>query len=60
MVNTREVTEEGLEKNFATNTMGTFLLTTALIPLLSNAQGSRVVSKPINLGFGVEQIKIDH
>ncbi|XP_071798035.1 dehydrogenase/reductase SDR family member 12-like [Asterias amurensis] len=44
MVNTREVTEEGLEKNFATNTMGTFLLTTALIPLLSNAQGSRVIT----------------
>ncbi|XP_038051293.1 dehydrogenase/reductase SDR family member 12-like [Patiria miniata] len=44
MVNTREVTEDGLEKNFATNTMGTYLLTTALLPLLTNSAGSRVVT----------------
>ncbi|XP_072033637.1 dehydrogenase/reductase SDR family member 12-like [Amphiura filiformis] len=35
MVNDREVTADGLEKNFATNTMGTYLLTTTLIPCLS-------------------------
>jgi len=44
MVNSREVIEEGMEKNFATNTMGTYLLTTELIPLLSNNPGSRVVT----------------
>ena len=35
MVNTREVDTNGLEKNFATNTLGTHLLTSALVPLLS-------------------------
>jgi len=34
MVNTREVTSEGNEKNFATNTLGTHVLTIKLIPLL--------------------------
>ena len=34
MVNTREVTDDGLEKNFATNTLGTYLLTEGLITLL--------------------------
>ena len=27
MVNTRELTAEGLEKNFATNTLGTHIIT---------------------------------
>ena len=31
MVNDRTVSEDGLEKNFATNTLGTYLLTAALI-----------------------------
>ena len=44
MVNEREVTSDGLEKNFATNTMGTYLLTTTLIPCLSKQQKARVVS----------------
>nr|XP_046259761.1 dehydrogenase/reductase SDR family member 12 [Scatophagus argus] len=44
MVNQREVTEEGLEKNFATNTLGTYILTTALIPALKNVEDSRVVT----------------
>ncbi|MPC08930.1 Dehydrogenase/reductase SDR family member 12 [Portunus trituberculatus] len=35
MVNTREVNEAGLEKNFATNTLGTYILTTRLLPLLA-------------------------
>ena len=34
-MNTREVDGNGNEKNFATNTLGTHLLTTTLIPLLS-------------------------
>ncbi|XP_036432119.1 dehydrogenase/reductase SDR family member 12 isoform X1 [Colossoma macropomum] len=44
MVNQRELTDEGLEKNFATNTLGTFILTTALIPALKNSQDPRVVT----------------
>ena len=38
MINTREVGEEGLDKNFATNTLGTFLLTTGLVPLLQKSE----------------------
>lgn len=44
MVNQRECTEEGLEKNFATNTLGTYILTTALIPALKNVEDARVVT----------------
>ncbi|KAM9347873.1 dehydrogenase/reductase SDR family member 12 [Symphorus nematophorus] len=44
MVNQRELTEEDLEKNFATNTLGTYILTTALIPALKKAEDSRVVT----------------
>ncbi|KAJ0070431.1 hypothetical protein NL108_010517 [Boleophthalmus pectinirostris] len=44
MINQREVTEEGLEKNFATNTLGTYILTTALIPLLKQATNPRVIT----------------
>ena len=36
MVNKREETADGLEKNFATNTLGTYLLTEGLISLLQN------------------------
>ncbi|XP_053404755.1 dehydrogenase/reductase SDR family member 12-like [Mercenaria mercenaria] len=43
MVNTRELTEDGLEKNFATNTLGTHILTTALIPVLSKSSKPRVI-----------------
>ncbi|XP_061648012.1 dehydrogenase/reductase SDR family member 12 [Phyllopteryx taeniolatus] len=44
MVNQRELTEEGLEKNFATNTLGTYILTSALIPALKKTQDPRVVT----------------
>ncbi|XP_072301363.1 dehydrogenase/reductase SDR family member 12 [Eucyclogobius newberryi] len=44
MINQRELTEDGLEKNFATNTLGTFILTTALFPLLKQATDPRVVT----------------
>ncbi|KAK6486824.1 dehydrogenase/reductase SDR family member 12 [Huso huso] len=44
MVNQRELTEDGLEKNFATNTLGTYILTTALIPALKSAHGPRVIT----------------
>ncbi|XP_076013396.1 dehydrogenase/reductase SDR family member 12 [Genypterus blacodes] len=44
MVNQRELTEEGLEKNFATNTLGTYIITTALMPALKKVQDSRVIT----------------
>ncbi|XP_019714967.1 dehydrogenase/reductase SDR family member 12-like [Hippocampus comes] len=44
MVNQRELTEEGVEKNFATNTLGTYILTTAFLPALKKAKDPRVVS----------------
>lgn len=44
MINQRELTEEGLEKNFATNTLGTYILTKALIPLLNKATDPRVIT----------------
>ncbi|KAK9537154.1 hypothetical protein VZT92_004792 [Zoarces viviparus] len=44
MVNQREVTEDGLEKNFATNTLGTYILTTGLLPALRRAEDPRVIT----------------
>ena len=43
MVNSRETTPEGLEKNFATNTVGTYILTEALMPLIQNSPDPRVI-----------------
>lgn len=43
MVNTRTVTDDGLEVNFATNTMGTYILTEGLVPLLKKTSNSRVI-----------------
>ncbi|XP_061290665.1 dehydrogenase/reductase SDR family member 12 isoform X3 [Bos javanicus] len=44
MVNKRELTEDGLEKNFATNTLGVYVLTTALIPVLEKEHDPRVIT----------------
>lgn len=44
MVGQRELTEDGLEKNFATNTLGTYILTSALIPALKKSQDPRVIT----------------
>uniref|UniRef100_A0A8C2DTT3 Dehydrogenase/reductase (SDR family) member 12 n=2 Tax=Cyprinus carpio TaxID=7962 RepID=A0A8C2DTT3_CYPCA len=44
MVNQRELTEDGLEKNFATNTLGMYILTTALIPTLKKSENPRVIT----------------
>ncbi|XP_026074016.1 dehydrogenase/reductase SDR family member 12-like [Carassius auratus] len=44
MVNQRELTEDDLEKNFATNTLGTYILTTALIPSLKKSENPRVIT----------------
>ncbi|KAK2719813.1 dehydrogenase/reductase SDR family member 12-like isoform X2 [Artemia franciscana] len=43
MVNTREINEDGLEANFATNTLGTHILTRTLIPALERTEKPRVV-----------------
>ena len=44
MVNTRQTNEEGLDMNFATNTLGTFMLTSGLLPLLGQSDQPRVVT----------------
>ncbi|XP_063224243.1 dehydrogenase/reductase SDR family member 12-like isoform X2 [Bacillus rossius redtenbacheri] len=43
MVNSREVDGDGLEKNFATNTLGTYVLTKTLLPLLKRSAKPRVI-----------------
>ncbi|KAM9321231.1 dehydrogenase/reductase SDR family member 12 [Gastrophryne carolinensis] len=43
MVNTRELTD-GIEKNFATNVLGTYILTAALLPALEKEEDPRVVT----------------
>ncbi|XP_041660316.1 dehydrogenase/reductase SDR family member 12-like isoform X2 [Cheilinus undulatus] len=42
MVHKRELTAEGLERNFATNTMGVYILTKTLIPFLQKSRDPRV------------------
>lgn len=44
MVNSREVTEDGLEKNFATNTLGTYAITKGLEGLMAKSDNPRVVT----------------
>ncbi|XP_038862943.1 dehydrogenase/reductase SDR family member 12 [Salvelinus namaycush] len=58
MVNQKELTEEGVEKNFATNTLGTFILTTALIPALKQAQDPRVITVSSG-GMLVQKMNVD-
>ncbi|KAI5616370.1 dehydrogenase/reductase SDR family member 12 [Silurus asotus] len=58
MVNQRELTENGLEKNFATNTLGTFILTTALIPVLKKSQDPRVITVSSG-GMLVQKLNLD-
>ena len=43
MVNTRELTAEGIEKNFALNTLGTYILTMCMIPVLKRSTSPRVI-----------------
>ncbi|NXL94213.1 DHR12 reductase, partial [Alectura lathami] len=43
-VNNRQLTEDGLEKNFATNTLCTYILTTALLPLLEKEADAREIT----------------
>lgn len=44
MINAREFTAEGLEKNFATNTLGTYYLTKLLVPLLKLSRPAKVIT----------------
>lgn len=58
MVNQRELTEEGIEKNFATNTLGTYILTTALIPALKTSEDPRVITVSSG-GMLVQKLNVD-
>ena len=44
LLNERVETPEALEKTFATNTLGTYLMTTLLLPILRNSQDPRVIA----------------
>ncbi|XP_075707888.1 dehydrogenase/reductase SDR family member 12 [Rhinoderma darwinii] len=44
MLNNRELTEDGIEKNFATNVLGTYILTKALLHALEKEDDARVVT----------------
>ena len=44
MLNTREFVEGNIEVNFATNTLGTHILTKSLIPVISKGEKPRIVS----------------
>ncbi|XP_046393343.1 dehydrogenase/reductase SDR family member 12-like [Ischnura elegans] len=44
MLHEKQVDADGLEKNFATNSLGTHILTRKLLPLLKKAEKSRVVN----------------
>ncbi|XP_059486771.1 dehydrogenase/reductase SDR family member 12-like [Neocloeon triangulifer] len=56
MVHTREVDADGLERNFATNVLGTFLLTKALLTRLEQSSDPRVVT--VSSG-GMLNLKLD-
>ncbi|XP_039601165.1 dehydrogenase/reductase SDR family member 12 [Polypterus senegalus] len=58
MINQRELTDDGLEKNFATNTLGTYILTTTLIPVLKSAEDARVVTVSSG-GMLVQKLNVD-
>lgn len=44
MVNERETTADGLDKNFATNTLGAYMLTTALVSHIMKHESPRVIT----------------
>ncbi|XP_024900553.1 dehydrogenase/reductase SDR family member 12 [Pteropus alecto] len=49
MVNKSKLTEDGLEKNFATNTLDMYILMTALIPVLEKEHDPRVASVRLSM-----------
>jgi len=58
MVNTRELTGDQIEKNFATNTLGTFLITSGLMNLLKKSEEPRVVTVSSG-GMLVQKLNVD-
>ncbi|KAM7400718.1 hypothetical protein PAMA_005085 [Pampus argenteus] len=58
MVHKREVNNEGLEKNFATNIMGMYILTQSLIPLLQKNRDPRVITVSSG-GMLVQKLQVD-
>ncbi|XP_061653252.1 dehydrogenase/reductase SDR family member 12-like isoform X2 [Phyllopteryx taeniolatus] len=58
MIHKREVNAELLEKNFAINTMGMYLLTESLIPLLQKSRHPRVITVSSG-GMLVQKLQID-
>ncbi len=43
MINEREYVENDIEANFATNTLGTYILTKVLIPTIEKSEKPRIV-----------------
>uniref|UniRef100_A0A8C6S4R6 Flj13639 n=1 Tax=Neogobius melanostomus TaxID=47308 RepID=A0A8C6S4R6_9GOBI len=58
IMNQREVNAEGLEKSFATNVLGVFILTKSLIPLIEKSLDPRVVSHGVLWGMLVQKLRI--
>ena len=44
LLNEKAVSKNGLEATFATNTLGTYCMTEAMLPFLSKANDARVVN----------------
>uniref|UniRef100_A0A8C7WRA0 Si:ch211-165b10.3 n=1 Tax=Oryzias sinensis TaxID=183150 RepID=A0A8C7WRA0_9TELE len=57
MVHKRELNSEGLEKNFATNTMGVYILTQTLVPLLQKSRDPRVITVSSG-GMLVQELRV--
>ena len=55
----RELTEDGYERQFATNYLGPFLLTALLFPLMKAKNGSRIVTVASGI-TNIGQIKFDN
>uniref|UniRef100_A0A3Q2PRT7 Dehydrogenase/reductase SDR family member 12-like n=1 Tax=Fundulus heteroclitus TaxID=8078 RepID=A0A3Q2PRT7_FUNHE len=58
MMSKRELNAEGLEMNFATNTMGVYILTQTLIPLLQKSRDPRVITVSSG-GMLVQKLQVD-
>ncbi|XP_032420725.1 dehydrogenase/reductase SDR family member 12 isoform X1 [Xiphophorus hellerii] len=58
MIHKRELNAEGLEMNFATNTMGVYILTQSLIPLLQKSRDPRVITVSSG-GMLVQNLRVD-
>lgn len=58
MLHKKELNGDGLEKNFATNTMGVYVLTRTLIPLLQKSKDPRVITVSSG-GMLVQKLKGD-